>query len=479
MAVRLVVIEGYDKDKFLMLDSACSYSIGRGDTDRHVDLKLDPRDRLVSRRHFIIDYRPPRIFIRDNNSTNGTMINGKNGSFILRNHEAELSAGDLIMAGNTVFRLEMAEDKSDDQIPSVTGLDVPENPKDFCTDANDSPSGNNSPAICCIDCGHSLTAGMTGTELESLGWPAFMCSDCADGYSFENDLKSLNGYRILKKIGEGSMGVVFLARHEISGMLAAVKTIIPGMSASKTDLILFEREANIMRTLDHPNITRLYEFSLFDGGHYFISEYMPGGDLDSLLKNSGNGRMEPDKACTIVCDVLSALDYSHEKGIIHRDIKPANILLKKDSHRNDIPKLADFGLAKMYENAGLTNITKTTDRRGTPLFMAPEQFINYRYVKPQADIYSIGVVLYSLLSGSFPFTESPERRDDPLSFLRRRDPVLAILENKPVPVIEKNPSIPVRLSEIVDTAIRKTPEQRFQSAKEMRRAILDFLHPRK
>ncbi|NLO39100.1 MAG: protein kinase [Ruminiclostridium sp.] len=475
MAVQLVVIEGYDKDKLLSFEATCSYSVGRGDMDQPVDLKLDSRDRLVSRLHFFIDYRPPRFFIRDNHSTNGTLIKSKNKKNILWNQESEIFVGDLIIAGNTIFRLEMIEPvKTARETPSSVGSGEPGNADIPGVHNKIPPVKNTGPAMNCIDCGLPLTTGMTASELESFGLPVFMCPNCAAAYTCEHSLKDLMEYRILKKIGEGSMGLVFLARQETTGMLAAIKTIIPGMSASETDLLLFEREINIMRGLDHPNITKLYEFSFLDDRHYFISEYMPGGDL--LLKNDCHGgRMPWKKACIIVCDILSALHYSHEKGIIHRDIKPSNILLKKYLQGNDVPKLTDFGLAKMYENAGLTNITKTTDRRGTPLFMAPEQFINYRYCKPQADIYSTGIVLYYLLSGSFPFTESLTKRDDPLSFLRKRDPILAILENKPVPVLERNPSIPVALSQIVYTAIRRTPEERFRTAKEMRQAILDLL----
>jgi eukaryotic-like serine/threonine-protein kinase len=207
----------------------------------------------------------------------------------------------------------------------------------------------------------------------------------------------LGNYQILEEIGRGGMGVIYRARQRHSRRIVALKRVLSHHADSQETLMRFRREAQAAANLDHPNILPIYEVSESDEGLPFFSmKFASGG---SLLEAAPALRSEPRRAVTLMAKVARAVQYAHEQGILHRDLKPGNILLDGRSE----PMVSDFGLAKWLETTG--RLTRTPSVFGTPGYIAPEQ-VNGSEAKlrPTADVYSLGAVLFDLLAGRPPFT---------------------------------------------------------------------------
>jgi serine/threonine protein kinase len=223
----------------------------------------------------------------------------------------------------------------------------------------------------------------------------------------------------------------------------------------------FLREVAILGQLNHKRIVRFFEMDILGGQFFFAMEYVPAIDLDAYLAQRGEAS-RVRLACGVACQALEGLHYAHGQGIVHRDVKPSNILVSRQEGRVRA-KLADFGLAKNYESAGFSGLTRDGQAVGTLQYMAPEQLIDARYAKPSADIYSVGATLYRLLSGEPMF-----------NLAARRDPLAMVLEDEPSPLSERRPTLPPELAQIVHRALAKNPEERFPSAKAMWSALAPF-----
>ena len=531
MASRLIVIKGYDRDKYLELKAVCSYCVGRGGTGRNVDFKVDPCEYLTSRQHFFIDYVPPRIYVRDNHSTNGTLVQRGNTTIPVTGEQTEVYEGDLIVAGNTVFRVENTDEAyeiplhksqelekhsaASDENPEApmkppfdahpfsneisnpqiaySGTDelrigdpvcpasspVPPSPSSP-EEANVTPPQSNSAApqdyysvvvpeiqlfhsaqVKCIACGEPITVEIAPSELQAYGYPVFMCEKCSSGFNNVRNLKDLDSYNILQELREDSMGLVYLARHKETGLLAEIRAILPRLLGE--DILYLKREISVMQAVSHPNLVRMYEKVVYRDRIYLIYEYMPEGDLEHFLKTFSSGGLSCNDACRVVCDVLSGLRHCHEMGLVHGDIKPASILFKKDPHGNPSARLGDLGLAWICDNTGLSGFS--SGYREARAFQAPEHTGNFRSLKPQADVYSMGILLYFLLTGSLPFSDRSQPIN-PNCFIPAGTPV--------VPLLDRNPEVPRALARIVEKSICQKPEERFQNASEMLQTILEM-----
>ncbi len=242
---------------------------------------------------------------------------------------------------------------------------------------------------------------------------------------------------IIECLGRGGMGVVYKARQKSLGRIVALKLLAPERAEDPAFAERFANEAKALAALNHPHIVGVYDFGRAGGFYFLLMEFVDGVNLRQAMKA---GRFTPEQALAVVPPVCEALQFAHEHGIVHRDIKPENLLLDKDGR----VKIADFGIAKMLHADGSDVGFAESQPAGTPQYMAPEQKA-HRRTDHRADIYSLGVVLYELLTGELPADklQPPSRKVQ----------------------------IDVRLDEIVLRALEKTPELRFQMASEFRTQV--------
>ena len=252
-------------------------------------------------------------------------------------------------------------------------------------------------------------------------------------------------YELLHELGRGGMGVVYRARQLSLGRDVAVKMILRGQFATQIDRERFETEAQAAAKLDHPGIVPVYEVGEIDGRPYFSMKHVAGTTLAQRLTS---GPLPPREAARILASVARAIHFAHMRGVLHRDLKPSNILL--DEHGE--PHVTDFGLAKQISDAD--TITKTGVMLGTPAYVSPEQAAGIRgQVGPRSDVYSLGVILYHMLTGRPPFqAASPAEM------------VLLVLEQDPVPPRMLNPKADRDLEMICLRCLQKPIDLRYPSA---------------
>ncbi len=268
--------------------------------------------------------------------------------------------------------------------------------------------------------------------------------------------RSFADYALIRKIASGGMGVVYLARQESLRRIVALKTMLTGDHASAEEIERFRREAEAAAQLEHSGIVPIFEVGEHAGQHYFSMGYVEGGSLADRIKH---GPLPPRQAGELVRQVAEAVAYAHQHGVIHRDLKPSNILLDRDGH----PKVSDFGLAKQV--SGLSQLTLTGQVLGTPSYMAPEQAAGKTdEVGPAADIYSLGALLYCLVTGRPPFQAA-----GPVETLRQ------VLEQEPVPPRQLNGAVSRDLETICLKCLQKEPSKRYDRASSLAGDLRRFL----
>jgi TPR repeat protein/predicted Ser/Thr protein kinase len=265
---------------------------------------------------------------------------------------------------------------------------------------------------------------------------------------------SIQGYRFLRKLGEGGMGAVYLAEDVTLGRRVAIKVVSARLAqdgAARTRLL---REARAMATAEHPHIVRVYSFGEHAGVVYIVMEYVDGDDLGERLRRLG--RLPIEEALQVTRQIAEALEAASEKGIVHRDIKPANVLLDARDH----VRVADFGLAKpVASSAGETPLTQTGLIVGTPHYLSPEQ-ARGEAVDFRSDIYSLGVLLYEMLAGTPPFHGTT-----PVAVVAQH------LNTPPPPLRDVRAETPSGVVRLVEHMMEKEPGRRPQSYAALRKAI--------
>jgi len=282
-------------------------------------------------------------------------------------------------------------------------------------------------------------------------------SDLAAEYLAQKDnVGALGHYKIVKKIGSGGMGEVYLAEDTRLNRKVALKLLPPEFTNDKGRIRRFEKEARAVSALNHPNILTIYDIGQIGNSSFIASEYVDGETLRQRIRTS---KMQLKEILSVSIQAAEALDAAHQAGVIHRDIKPENIMIRKDGY----VKVLDFGLAKSIERGALQNsqlntqsseATKTGILVGTVRYMSPEQARGLK-VDAQTDIFSLGVVLYELITGSFPFA-------GPTSI----DTLASILQKDPQP-LNAFGVFPDELQSIITRALEKAPEKRYQAVAEM------------
>lgn len=423
--VTLTFTEGKLKGKEFPFDSRNTCIIGRH-PDCNIKIPNDKDHSTISRYHCLLDINPPNIRVRDLGSLRGTYVNGEcigrreidqtpEEGAKLKLSERDLNHGDLIQLSNTTFQVSIG--KSLDV--SSTWI-IPED---------------------------------TSNILSRLD------------IDLATDLGSIEGYTKIELLGKGGCGEVYLARHDDpigNRKLVALKTLLPKVAVMPYMKKRFLAEAKRTKMLDHPNLVKFDDCGEVNGIFYFTMEFCDRGSVVNLMEKRG-GKLEVREATDIILQVLDGLHYAHtEQCLVHRDIKPGNIFLTVNRGKT-VAKLGDYGLAKAFDQAGLSGQTLTGTVMGTPCCMPRQQVLDFKYVKPDVDVWAIAATFYYMLTGFYPRQLTDEV-----------DPMLEILTKPPVPIRERHASIPQPLAELLDLALIDNPDLHFKSAIVFKQALLSI-----
>lgn len=434
--IHLRVVAGELEGHVYSFDRRTTCIVGRA-TDANIRLPDHPDRMLLSRYHCLFDIGYPRVTVRDLGSLNGTFVNDQKIGQRPREQDPgearklpqpdhALVHQDRVRVGGTTFLVEFEESESaHGGTPTVVDL---------------SPEGGLAPTL--------------------------------RGENPSSPL-AIPGYAILRELGRGGMGIVYLAKQRTTGRLVAIKTLLPAAAASERDTRMFLREIEVSRTLRHPNVATLIDHGHHDGTLFLVMEYCDGGNLDDLLQARG-GFLPVNEALAIIFQVLDGLEFAHHArvevtlqdgsrlsstGVVHRDLKPGNIFLHgRDADR--VAKIADFGLAKAFNAAGMSGHTVLGDTMGTPGFMPRQQVLDFLYAKPELDVWAAAATLYKLLTNTAP------------RFIGGfADALVAILTTPCTPIRQRNPAIPAPLAAVIDRALNDRPTIAVKSAAEFRQAL--------
>ncbi|HEY1806168.1 MAG TPA: serine/threonine-protein kinase [Terracidiphilus sp.] len=265
--------------------------------------------------------------------------------------------------------------------------------------------------------------------------------------------KTIGRYEIVEELGRGAMGSVFKAKDPAVGRIVALKTIhttaLEG-AQSEEYRTRFYREARASGVLAHPGIVPVFDVGEDQGAPFLVMEFVEGRTLADAIKKGE--RFTLDRVCEIGQQIADALGYAHRQGVIHRDIKPANILMtSKEVYGSERPRITDFGIAKLASS----DITTTGQLLGTPSFMPPEQFTGSP-IDGRADLFSLGVILYSLATGEQPF---PGETMTAVSY--------KVVYTEPIPPAKLNPAVPARVESVILKCLAKSPADRYQTGEEL------------
>jgi eukaryotic-like serine/threonine-protein kinase len=432
MQLNLRVLAGPYKGRVFTFNQHDTFLIGRTD-DAHLCL---PNDRFFSRHHCLLEIDPPRCFLRDLGSTNGTFVNGR------RVGEAFLQHGDQIQGGESVLLVEVGLNSVGSGIAATKSETIERRPTIVSVE--------------CVNCGRREQAQASAPD-EHL---TFLCDECRE--ELKRAPQPVPGYDMVKLLGRGGMGCVMLARDQRSGRAVAVKTLLPETAVSDKAMRRFMREIDVAAALKHPHIVEFLDRGTHNGVVYLVTEFIDGADAARLAQGRG-GQLPCAETISIISQALDALSYAHSQGYIHRDIKDQNILVS-GSAPNFTAKLTDFGLAKSFTQSGMSGVTMVGESAGTIAYMPPEQIRNFRDVRPQSDIYAVGMTAYNLMAGQIALNLPPKPN--------MAATIKSIFEEPTIPLKQRAPLVPPAVCEIIDRALTKDPTQRWQSAAAMRKALM-------
>ncbi len=272
---------------------------------------------------------------------------------------------------------------------------------------------------------------------------------------------SIGPYRIVRKLGEGGMGAVWLGEHQLLGRRAAIKVLLPIYSANQGIVQRFFNEARAVTAVADPGIVQVFDFGQHtDGSAFLVMEFLEGEAMDARLKRIG--RFSPVEALRLMKQIATSLSAAHAKGVIHRDLKPENLFIVGDPAvtGGERPKILDFGIAKLAGDEPGKVKTRTGVLMGTPVYMSPEQCRGATSVDHRSDVYALGCVLFTMLCGRPPF-EGEGSGDIIIAHVRDQPPTPSTLV----------PGLPPMLDALVLRCLEKDPAARFQSMAELAQAI--------
>lgn len=503
--VTLKVVEGQMTDQEFAFEERTTCIVGRSE-DCRPRLPNDEHHRTISRHHCLLDINPPDIRVRDFGSRNGTWVNNQmigkreegqtpEEAANIQFPEHDLKESDTIKLGKTVFQVGVYVPAScaecSAEIPEAERAQRERSPGVYqcepCRQKAEAERRKEAPKPkpkCCAKCGRDVSKEVGQREGE------FVCAACqADPFeilkvllelakSGDKDLLAIDGYEVVKELGRGGMGAVYLAKHKKTKAPVAIKVMLPQVALSQDAKEKFVREMKNIEALKHRNVVESKESGCCNGTFFITMEFCDSGSADGLMEKAG-GKLSVKEASEIILQSLDGLEYAHNatipcvrladgkittgKGLVHRDLKPHNIFLH-GTGKNRIAKIGDYGLAKSFDNAGLSGQTRTGTAAGTPVFMPRQQVRNFKYSKPDVDVWAMAASLYYMITGRFP-------RD----FARGKDPWSAVLSTDAVPIRQRDSSIPKRLADVIDYVLVDKPEIRVKSAAEFKKLLQEAL----
>lgn len=454
--ITLKVIQGKLSEKEFSFQERTICVIGRA-LDCNIILPDDDKHNTISRYHCLLDINPPEICIRDFGSLNGTYVNNKKigqrqaGSDAYEakqthSREYNLTTGDLIKLGDTIFEIAIDSD-----------VQAPEN-----SDLKLFTLNNYTPAKKLADDPLDKISMLLGEAKKN-----------------NKNLLSIKGFHIVKELGKGNMGVVYLAQKNLNKKyMYALKVMLAKSEGNAKSHQQFIRETKNTKLLNHKNIVKVHDVGCHDGTYFFTMDYCDAGSVAQLLNRKG-GKLPLFQAIKILLQVLDGLEYAHSvkipviiladgsktsaTGLVHRDLKPGNIMLAKVNNLYQI-KIADFGLAKAFDVAGLSGRTATGASAGTPYYMPRQQVINYKFSKPEVDLWAAAATFYKMVTGKYP-----------RKYKKDSDPWLTTLKMPVIPIREYDASIPKELADVIDKALIEKPELFYKSASQFKKDLLKVI----
>ncbi len=434
-----------------------SISVGREITN---EISLDERG--VSRRHCRLIFAAGRWFIEDLGSMNGVQLQRDLTTFHIKSDRHEVRTLDEFVIGEARIRVEVLRPiETTELLTPCVRLDAtellqlpnncearPANPMRAestltpATKEEDQNKRPNNEAIEDLFSAHTITTKQNRMGRSNL---PFMFRD----------------YKVIKKIGQGGMGEVFLAtvsKGENEGTELAIKFLLEQKEQTEQDRTRFMREMEISTRLKHTSIVDCVDCGQEKGQPFIVMAFCCGGNLSDLLKRAGTINLR--RALRLLDRLLAGLEHAHKSGVVHRDLKPPNILLAKDNSGKYLPKISDFGLAKSYLLAGSSGMTAEGTVGGSWGYMPKEQLTNFRFVSPQSDVGSLGAILYECLTLKLPRPLQPNS-----------DPIRVILESKLVPIEELIPDIHPRIARFIMKSLSVEFVDRYKDASQMRAAM--------
>ena len=414
----VIIVEGEGKGtRFKLSDGGAQY-VGRAD-----ECQIRLPDLAASKQHCVLEADGDSWLLRDAGSRNGTRVNGRQVT------QVALKPGDEIEVGQTTLRF-----VSDDAVATA--------------DASTAVTGKR--------LGQSSRA-----HAETQPVPALVDAQQRHPEAAEGDAlvgRALGDYRLVSRIGAGAMGCVYRAIQVSQKKAVAVKVLAEELTRDEAAIRRFVRSAKTALKLTHPNMVAVYGAWRVRDVYFLTMEFVEGQDLGDMLECRGPGKgLDPKVGLDITIQVAHALHHAHQHGVVHRDIKPGNILIRTDG----VAKLADVCLIKSLNDAGIqTGTTESGVGMGTMDYMAPEQMLDAKHVDARADLYSLGVTLYHALSGMVPFPG-----------VSRGEKVESILEGRFTPVRSAAPHVPEFFVRVIEKAIAREPEARYQTADDMIAAL--------
>jgi eukaryotic-like serine/threonine-protein kinase len=455
MKVILEVLSGPQQGKEFVFERPEAFVVGRKKNER-VQFRI-PRDQFLSRYHMLIEVNRSQCLLRDLGSTNGTQVNGRRVSTTV------LGDGDVLIAGKSEIRVRidngvLTEPAIDDG-RSLTGVPLD---SDWETGlVGLSPEGQALKGLRCAIC----DGPAQGTHLDGIvdtRLLAYVCPACMKRR--RDPEQPIPNYQKLALLQRGELGPAYKARRASTGKLVVLKILAPRLTDMSLAVRLFLRQMSVIARLNHPRIVPVVEMGQAGPYLWVASEFVEGKDARALAGKAGK-TVPLEDAIVITLQALEALDYAHGRNLVHRDVKPSNILVRGKPGAYE-SLLSDFGLAKNTDEAGVSNFTRKNEVRGTIPFMPPEQVLDCRFVKPPGDLYAVAASLYWMLTGEF--VRDFQARDVRGEL---KDPYLIILEDQIVPPRQRDPSIPLPVARVIEKALAREPEDRFETAAEMARAL--------